>query len=370
MLGQSVWIYPKERIVATVSAGNNELFSDSPTLTIIRRHLKPENTDNSAPRAALKRLKYKTEHFYKSRRTVFPKVPEQGILAFLGFRERYPFDESFTPLLGTYATRNNNASILPAFVSVMQNNYSGGIESFEFKRSGQSLILTSVEGGVPYNVQIGFYGYAESVLDFSGEKYKVLAMAEHVTDEERMPVYKIELIFPELPNTRTLKVNLTEEGILVNMSENPNERVAEKFFESMSAEGKAGFITGFIEKKMGEGFIKNKMHAIFNPSLPAIDVRNAGFRERLDADNAAIAEANEKSSKLIKTLVSSFLSDERKPDDGSSGGIGSFFKNALSLLFKVAKAKPTDPPKDTIIEIPDDAIVFLDSDDNAQSDTR
>ena len=370
MLGQSVWIYPKERIVATVSAGNNELFSDSPTLTIIRRHLKPENTDNSIPRAALKRLKYKTEHFYKSRRTVFPKAPEQGILAFLGFRERYPFDESFTPLLGTYATRNNNASILPAFVSVMQNNYSGGIESFEFKRSGQSLILTSVEGGVPYNVQIGFYGYAESVLDFSGEKYKVLAMAEHITDEERMPVYKIELIFPELPNTRTLKVNVTEEGILINMSENPNERVAEKFFESMSAEGKAGFITGFIEKKMGEGFIKNKMHAIFNPSLPAIDVRNAGFRERLDADNAAIAEANEKSSKLIKTLVSSFLSDERKPDDGSSVGIGSFFKNALSLLFKVAKAKPTDPPKDTIIEIPDDAIVFLDSDENAQGDTQ
>ena len=116
------------------------------------------------------------------------------------------------------------------------------------------------------------------------------------------------------------------------MSENPDEKIAEKFFETMSASGKSGFITGLIEKKMGDGFIKNKMKTLFNPSLHAINTKNPTFREILDKDNAAIAEANEKSSKLIKSLVSNFLGDEKKSDGGESSGIGSFFTSALSLL--------------------------------------
>lgn len=364
MLGQNVWIYPKGGIVAAVCAGNNELFSDSPTLAVIRRYLKATPESYTRSRANLKQLKYACEHFFETRRAVFPKPANRGLLCFIGIKERRPFDEHFTKILGKYATRNNNASLLPALVSVMQNNYQGGIESFEFKRYGEQLIMTVVEGGVSYDVPIGFYGYCESVLDFSGEKYKICALAECLFDEDRSPIYKLELIFPELPNVRILKITHTDEGILVRMNETPNEKIAEKFFESMSATGKSGFITGIIEKKMGDGFIKDKMKALFNPALPAINTENPSFRETLDADNAAKAEANEKSAKLIKTLISGFLGDEKKSDGGEGGGIGSFFKNALSLLLRVAKVKPDDTVKDSVIEIPDDAIVFLDSDSN------
>ena len=365
MLGQNVWIYPKENIIATLSAGNNELFSDSPALAVIRKHLKGLRASTGTTRVSLKELKRVCEHFFHSRRIAIPKREERGFLCFLGIKERRPFDEDFTPILGNYATRNNNSSLLPTFVSVMQNNYQGGIESFEFRRDGVTLVMTVIEGGVSYDVPIGFYSYAESVVDFSGEKYKVLAIAERRLDEDRNPIYVIEIIFPELPNTRILKITHTDEGILVRMSENPNEKIVEKFLESINPSGKSGFITGLIEKKMGEGFIKDKMKALFNPALFAINTDNPGFREILEKDNAAIAEANEKSAKLIKTLISSFISNEKKSDNSDGGGIGNFFKNALSILLRVAKAKPDDTPKSEIIEIPDEAIVFLDSEDDA-----
>lgn len=365
MLGQNVWIYPEKNIVATVSAGNNELFSDSPALNIIRKHLMSISENHTPTRASLKQFKYSAEHFFESRRAAYPKEEKRGFLYFLGIKDSRPFDESFSPLLGSYAMRNNNSSILPLLVSVMQNNYQGGIESFAFGRIGEQLIMTSTEGGVSYDIPIGFYDYAESVLDFSGEKYKIRALAERLFDEDRKPIYVIELIFPELPNTRLLKITHTDEGILVRMSESPNEKIAEKFLERTSVTGKSGFITGLIEKKMGEGFIKNKMQALFNPNLPAINTNVPSFREKLDSDNASIAEANEKSSRLIKTLVSGFLGDEKKSENVEGGGIGSFFKSALSLLLRVAKVKPDDTKNEEIIEIPDDAITFLDSSDDS-----
>lgn len=363
MLGQNVWIYPKMNILAVVNCGNNELFSDSPTLAVLRRNLKLTREDYTATRADYKHLKIATNAFFSSRRNVVPKSEPRGLLYFLGIKEKHPFIEDFTPLIGKYAARSNNSGILPLFVSVMQNNYSGGIESFEFCRDGEKLILTSVEGGTAYDIPIGLYGYEESVLDFSGEKYIVRATAEMLLDEERHPIFKIELIFPELPNVRIIKITHTDEGILVRMSEMPNEKIAEKYFDTLTSGGKGGFILGLIEKKMGEGFIKEKISSIFNPELPMISTLAPGFEERLRVDNERIAEKNEKAAGLLKSLASKFLSDTKDDTEKSerkSSPIGSFFKSALSLLLKVARAKPEDTESDGIIEIPDDAITFLD----------
>ncbi len=371
MLGQNVWIYPKMNILAVINCGNNELFSDSPTLAVLRRNLKLNRDDYTATRADYNHLKAKVDSFFQSRRNVIPKSELRGLLYFLGIKQRRPFIEGFTPLIGKYAARSNNSGILPLFVSVMQNNYSGGIESFEFKRYGEKLILTSVEGGTSYDIPIGLYGYEESVLDFSGEKYILRATAEILFDEERQPIFKIELIFPELPNVRIIKITHTDEGILVRMSEMPNEKIAETYFENLTSGTKGGFILNLIEKKMGEGFIKEKISSVFNPSLPMISTLAPGFEEKLRVDNKEIAEKNEKSAGLLKSLASKFLSDNKddsKKDERKSSPLGSFFKSALSLLLKVARVKPEDTDHDGIIEIPDDAIAFLDSPENTISD--
>ncbi len=369
MLGQNVWIYPKENIVAAFNSGNNELFSDSPALSIIRRNLKSDLSGYTATRDDYRRLKSKINSFFLSRRSIVTTEEKRGLLYFLGIKERRPFNESFTSLLGRYALRHNNASILPLFVSVMQNNYQGGIEYFDFRRIGQNLFMTSVEDGIHYNIPIGLYDYKESVVDFHDEKYIVRASAEILFDEDRNPVYKIELIFPELPNVRTLKITHTDEGILVRMSEMPNEKIAESFFESITAGGKSNFVINLIEKKMGEGFIKNKISSLFNPNLAAIRTTVPNFEEIITLDNKKITEDNEKAAKIFKMLTSKFLSEEKSSSDKNDhqpSKVGSFFKSALSLLLKFAKAKPEDSSKDTIIEIPDDAITFLDFSDTEE----
>ena len=119
------------------------------------------------------------------------------------------------------------------------------------------------------------------------------------------------------------------------------------------------------------GFIKEKISSIFNPELPMISTLAPGFEERLRVDNERIAEKNERSAGLLKSLASKFLSDSRdesENNDRKSPSIGSFFKSALSLLLKVARVKPEDTESDGIIEIPDDTITFLDSPANDASD--
>ena len=132
MFGQNVWIYPKASVLAVLNSGNNELFSDSPALAIIRRNLRRIEEDYVSTRDDIRRLKAKVSSFFFSRRSVVPKQAKRGLLYFLGLKERRPFDNAFSSLLGKYATRDNNVGILPLLVSVMQNNYMGGIDSFEF----------------------------------------------------------------------------------------------------------------------------------------------------------------------------------------------------------------------------------------------
>lgn len=312
MLGQNVWICPKNGIVVSVNAGNNELFQDSPTLLIIMKYLSmlPE-TGKGVKRSDTAVLKYIQNHFCEHRHWIRPLQVKHGLSYLLGLRERRPFDTMWSGILGTYIFPDNNSGILPLFVRVMQNNFLGGIESFELKRDDEELIFVSREGGINYEIPIGLYGYEESIVTFDGEPYILRAFGEAMEDEDRNPVYKIEFVFPELPNTRMIKITKTNTGIRVRMSENPDHRIADSFLSTMTTGGTIGFAMGIIEKRAGEDFVERKLHAVFHPELLGIDTRNEGWEHIIAAENLAIAERHEKSGKFIRTMVNKFIGEDK-----------------------------------------------------------
>lgn len=354
MLGQNVLICPDNGVVVSLNSGNNELFSDSPALDIIRRHVCNLNEDSRSTIKEFCELKRAVGGFFVGRHWIRPLTRVRTLRNLFGLFRYEPFDYNWTPLLGTYAFAENNSSTLPLFVSVMQNNYVGGIEKIKLEKSGERLILTTVEGGISYEIPIGLYTYAESTVNFKGERYIVRAYGEAMEDEDRNPVYKIELIFPELPNTRIIKITHSPEGIRLRMSENPNQRVADRFFSSLSEGGKVGFAMGLLEKKVGEDFLSNKLTEIFNVDLSGIDTSIEGWEEIMESVNSELCAKRDNNNKFIKNVVNRFIGEAKeekiKEEKPKSGG---FLAKALSAIvskFTSSSNKGDDAPPPYILQ--------------------
>ena len=318
MLGQNVWIVPDKNMVVSINSGNNELFLQSPALSIIKDRL--ANAEGKDRRIEARRMKKAEKSFFESRRAIRPLKPKRGLASLFLLSPKKPFSLEFEPLLGTYTLAENNSGILPLFVRVMQSNYSGGIEQVAFTREKNSLFLIATEGGKTSKIELGIYGYKESLIDASGEKYLVRALAESVSDE-RGTIYNIQLVFPELPNTRFISVALLPDGeISFNMTETPNHKMVEGFFEKLpSSHPKISFVLDAFEKKLGRGFALDRIRRAFSPSLTGANVNSDSFRRIIDEAEEKEREEIDR-ARLVVSLAERFIFlDENSDEDDKSG---------------------------------------------------
>ena len=313
MLGQNVLIIPHKNIVVSLNSGNNELFQGSPALSIIREHLYREKKKSSP--SDVRALREGEAAFFESRRRVIPKPQKKSLATLFRFKPKEPFDKAWTPLLSSFLFRSNNYGILPLFVKMMQRNFSGGMEVLSFERRGESLFMISREGGVDYKLEIGLYSYKTTVLDFNGEKYIARASGRAFVDGVRQ-IYRIEIIFPELPNTRQIDIELLDGRIILKMSETPNHAVASSFLEKLpEGNPKTAFIYDALERKLGHGFIYGKLEGAFMPTLIGADTSKDGFEAIVASEERAAREELERMG-FITALVNKFiLSDEDDEDE-------------------------------------------------------
>ncbi len=310
MLGQNVWICPKNNIVAVANCGNSELFQGSPALDIIRSHLGGDIPSFTSRRDEAE-LKRAVAGFFTRRHPVRKKEPMRGISYALRLRSATPFDQSWSPLLNEYAFGDNNTGLLPVFVSVMQNNFSGGIEKMRFWREGERLMFACTEGGVTRELEVGIYGFKTATVQYGGETYIVNVLGEAMEDEDRNPVFKLELVFPELPNSRLIKFTLHDGRLLVRMSETPDEKIATTYLGGFNFGGKAGLAMGLLERKLGENFLEQKLREVFNPSLLGISTDKAGWEEVLNLENRLAKEKAAGMLGIFSGLISRFTQDDK-----------------------------------------------------------
>lgn len=304
MLGQNVWVCPRNNIVVVVNCENNELFQKSAVLEIIERYLSGNISSDPYYRNATAKLREKEASFLHSRMWAVPKPEKKGLTYRLGLRSRTPFDNSFSKILGTYTFAQNNQGILPLFIRAMQNNYTGGIESITFDRQGERLFFISREGGINYRLEVGLYGFRTTVLNFNGEKYITRALGEAYVNEDGHRAYKLYLVFPEMPNSRRIKFTFGEDGRMVmKMSEIPNEKIAEPLIEGIYATNpKFAFAVKMLERRLGDRFINRKLESVFSPVLIGADTHSKKYTDIL-ADEKARAEEAKRSTGAISALI-------------------------------------------------------------------
>jgi hypothetical protein len=308
MLGQNVWICPKNRIIVVMSCGNNELFQDSPALEIIRRYLGGDIRDTDFDRRDGRVLREREERFFDFRRWVVPMKKKRGFLYWLGVKNRAAYDEKWDDVLGEYVFSQNNVGILPLFIRGMQNNLDSRIEFIRLERSHNELYFTFSESGFAYRIEIGLYEYKEAVLDFRGERYILRTLGEAVENSDGVMEYRIEILFPELPNTRMIRIIRGDGEAEVEFTENPNNRMADAILERAMMIPAISMGVELLEKRFGESFISKKIADTFAPVLIGARRGSERFSEII-AKQKALAEEQSRAVKLMRAFVSRFFAE-------------------------------------------------------------
>ncbi len=325
MLGQNVWMCPDNDIVVVMQSGNNELFQDSPMLEIIRRHLGGEIEDPISFKDT-PILAKKAKDFFEVRRWVHPLDKQHGIFYFLGLKNKTPYDESWDGILGTYKFPENNSGILPLFVRAMQNNLETSIDEMSLYRDGDSVFLAVKERDEVHRLEIGLYEYKETLLDFRGEKYIVKAIGEASHDTDGSLTYRIELLYPELPNTLMLKLKKTlKDRIAVSMKETPNDGIVDSMaFRLADSHSTVALLTNALDNKFGREVIRDRISKTFAPTFVAADKSAPGY-EIVVADEEAISREESALGRMIKSVVQKYIKYDEDGDGKPDFNIKNIF---------------------------------------------
>ena len=304
MLGQNVWICPRNNIVAVVNCENNELFQKSPVIDIIQKYLGGDLSDDEHDIEALIDLRKKEKHFFDSRRFAHPKEIKRGIFYRIGLRRRQTLDDAWNEILGTYTFADNNHGILPLFIRAMQNNYTGGIESVSFERDGEHLFFTSREGGVDYRLEVGTYDFKTTVLDVNGEKYMTCLLGEPTTDGS-LPGYRLHFVFPEMPNSRKISFSFGADGrLIMKLTESPNEKIAEPLVEAIyTTNPTLAFAVKILEKRLGDKLLNRKLQSLFAPTLVGANTNARGYLDILDSENQKARKEGHTSNAIGNAII-------------------------------------------------------------------
>lgn len=329
MLGQNVWVCPSQEIVVVISAGNNEMFQQSPALDIVRKYLSGNISDRlrSHDQAVLRSA---GRRFFENRAAVSPLERKRSLRTFLGIESASPYDKSWDDLLGDYSMRKNNLSLLPIFVRCMQNNLTSGIDTLSFLREGERLFM-QLKGPVgEHKLQIGLYGYAETLMNFGGELYRMRTLGGVVRGAEGQPVYRIEMIFPELPNSRVIELTVIDgDRVKLNLYETPNEQIIAPVLASFSsANPKLDFAVQMLERKYGQGFVENRLKGIFSSEMllvrrgsPNEDELISRETEQMKIDNAIIQSLESLVSRFMRERPLTEQTDEERAPEQKGGAL-------------------------------------------------
>ena len=344
MLGQNVWCYPARGLVAVISSGNNEIFAQSPALSILRRRLLfPLPAEENYFHIHRREYAQSQASFGCRRHWIRASAPSGGFLNFLRHKRGGGYDARWDRLEGSFLFRQNNNGILPLFVRVMENCYTGGIDTLSFRRRGERLWMTVVEGGTPLTLEIGLKDFADTALTFREEVYLVRAMGEVMEDEDGRAIYKIELCFPELPNLRRIKLLEQADGCFkMRMDEMPNQDLAKAFVESFPT--KNTLLNEILERRLGDGYLHRLMKDAFSPSLLAIPSHKDNAMQLLEQEEKQRA-ARRRSLSFITSIVARFFEEpheKKEPANQAPQKRGLIF-DLLSRF--TAPKKPNKKPR-------------------------
>ena len=336
MLGQNVWMCPENNIIVVMQSGNNELLQDSATLEIVRRHL-GGNIEDPISFADADVLHKKEQSFFTARTFARPLEKHHGLFYFLGLKNKTPFDSRWEHMLHSFKFPENNSGILPLFVRAMQNNLDSSLDSLRFLREDDKLFMTVREGDEEHRLEVGLYEYKTTVLDFRGEKYLVSAMGEAERNPDDSLAFRVELVYPELPNTLMMRfLQHQPDRVELQITEIPNSGVVHSIQNRLvNSHTTVEILMNMLDARFGEEVIHEKIERTFAPSFVLANTGILGYEEILAAEE----EKAKDDSTLVRTIKSFIEKYVRYEDEDEPLSTEEKIKNVITGIADKIKAK-------------------------------
>ena len=144
------------------------------------------------------------------------------------------------------------------------------------------------------------------------------ALGEVFINSDGESEYRIELIFPELPNTRRIRlVRMGDGKIRIEFFEIPNDRIAENIILRISEiNTPLSIAADLIERKFGQGIIVGTIRRTFAPILFGADMSVPGYLETVKAETKRVEEES-RVVRLIRSVVDRFFKETPEDDKES-----------------------------------------------------
>lgn len=241
LLGQNTIVFPDINMIISVTSGNNELFIASDLKKIIEKYF---CTDTFCPGGELpenkvkaSRLSYYLNHMYVDKTFVSGQPSFNKHSGWQRKKKKHYYGKSaygmrmidipegIRGICGKeYIAEETNASIVPAFIEVMQNSFSKGVDRFSFSIEKGIFMLNLIEGEKEFHLPIGFQKPQHTIIDFNGEQFLTNVWGKWTVNEDEIPVLKIMFCYEEYTNLRFMKFFFYDGYVVVKMSEMPDLR--------------------------------------------------------------------------------------------------------------------------------------------------
>ena len=318
MLGQTVSVFPGNNMIIAVNSGNNELFQSGATIRIIERFFAPDISSDiafSSYHGSDADLKQYAKHFFERRHWVRPLALRKGLYSF-GLTSRSPYPAAWSKLLGSFDFPKNNQGILPTFIRTMQNNLGNSIERISFVAEGKRIFFICDDGAGKYKLEVGFYDFASTVIDVGGEKYIVKVIAEATEDIERKEAFKLEILFPEMPNTRKILFTFEDnDRINMRLYELPDAGLVRVFSdEILKTNNPLSPLITLLEERLGKNYFTRKINEVFDKTLLGARVGSLNYHLILE-DSRKRQKSDDRSARIIDSIIYRFVSEENNVED-------------------------------------------------------
>ncbi len=261
MLGQNVWVSPALNTVVVLTAGETTMFQDGKTLNVILCALvgKRVSPIRRAPLLPLLSLRRLEKRFCKDSLWIPHGVDEEEKRGRRGF--------VLPALLGEHTLPKNNGGILPLVTRLCQNNHGVGISRLTVTAEDKHrLTLSFTEGEDTIAFSAGHHRYETGEIAVKGELYRTAASYAFAEDEDRHPILKVVLHFPELASTRRLVFRKIKEDYTLTLSETPGFDFVQKLMGASLPPTPERPIVEFLKDKLNFRYMMMKAEAHFTPT--------------------------------------------------------------------------------------------------------
>lgn len=292
MLGQNVWICPRTEMVIVSTAGNDEFFQLSTTLRLIAKYFgksfSPAPTPLLPNLISLSHLRRAEQNFFCARM----QLPLRGRHEDCYSRRREcPLPDRAYEIAGVYEAEKNNVGLLPLVFRAMQNNHSPGISRIGFSCDDKRFLVSVTEGETERVLECGFGTYRWGELEYKGEKFLAGACAAFMQNEDGEELLRIDLAFPELPNSRRLKFYFHEGNrVVVSLSEAPGTDMIDAVLGSLSANAAVSpYLIDIVRRHLSDGQMLIRLLHCMEPILYATAQTEGTTQEQLPGKEKALA---------------------------------------------------------------------------------